>query len=68
MITVAELVRAVVMIVVLGLIVWLLYYLINYISPPEPFKKVAMVVLLVFAVLICIGVLLSLAGTPLIVW
>lgn len=68
MITVAELVRAVVMIVVLGLIVWLLYYLINYISPPEPFKKVAMVVLMVFAVLICIGVLLSLAGTPLIVW
>ena len=30
---------------------WLLYWLVNYINPPEPFKKVATVVLAVLAVL-----------------
>ncbi len=47
---------------VAGLVFWLLYFLINYINPPEPFKKVALVILMVCAVLICIGVLLSFVG------
>ena len=47
---------------VAGRIFWLLWFLIGYIAPPEPFNKIARVILMVCAVLICIGVLLSFAG------
>jgi hypothetical protein len=55
-------VMLVVYILVAGLIFWLLYWLVNFINPPEPFKKIATVVLAVLGVLIIIGILLSLIG------
>jgi hypothetical protein len=52
--------------IVAGLIFWLLWWLIGYVGLPEPFNKVAHVVLAVAAVLVVIGILLSLTnGTPL---
>ncbi len=51
---------------VAGLVFWLLYFLINYIDPPEPFKKIALVLLMVCGVLICIGVLLSFVGVKIV--
>ena len=68
MIGIESLVSLVMYVVVVGLIFWLLHWLVNYLNPPEPFKKVATVILVVFGVLILIGILMSLMGTPLVRW
>jgi len=52
----------VVYILIVGLIFWLLNYLVDAIPLPEPFNKVAKVVLLVAAVLIVIILLLQALG------
>ncbi len=62
MISLSGAVSVIIYLVVAGLIFWLLWFLINYIAPPEPFRKIANVVLMVLAVLVCIGILLSLVG------
>ncbi len=62
MISISAAVNAVVTLLIAGLIFGLLFWLINYVGLPEPFNKVARVVLAVLAVLVCIGVLLSLIG------
>lgn len=62
MISLSGAVTVIVYLVVAGLIFWLLNFLIDYIAPPEPFRKVAKVILMVLAVLVVIGVLLSMVG------
>ncbi len=62
MISLGSAVTVIVYLVVAGLVFWLLYWLINYIAPPEPFRKVANVILAILAVLVVIGILLSLVG------
>jgi len=62
------LIQAVIWIVIAGVIWWLLNWLIGYAGIPEPFAKVARVILAVVAVLILINALLSLAGHPLVAW
>jgi hypothetical protein len=64
MISLSALVTVVVYLIVAGLIFWLLWWLINYIAPPEPFRKVANVVLAILGVLIVCSILLSLVGGP----
>ena len=64
MISVSAALHAVVLLIVVGLIFWLLYWLIGVVNPPEPFKKIAICVLAIVAVLILIAVLLSLVGIP----
>jgi hypothetical protein len=54
--------------VVLGVIFWLLNWLIDYINPQEPIKKVAKVILAIAVVVVLINVLLALAGHPLLRW
>lgn len=49
-------------IVIVGLILWLLWWLIGYVGLPEPFAKVARVILAVVAVIWLINMLLSLSG------
>jgi hypothetical protein len=66
MIALESLVYAVVYLIIAGLILWLLHWLIGYAGLPEPFAKVARVILAIFAVLIIIGVLLSLVGRPIV--
>jgi predicted tellurium resistance membrane protein TerC len=68
MISGEALLQFVVYIVVAGLIFWLLWWLIAYVGLPEPFNKVARVVVAVVAVLFLISVLLGLAGKPVIKW
>jgi len=65
MISLSGVVTVVVYVVVAGLVFWLLWWLVNYIAPPEPFRKVANVVLAIAGVLVLIGILLSLVGQPL---
>jgi uncharacterized membrane protein YtjA (UPF0391 family) len=47
------------------MVLWLLWWLIGYAGLPEPFSKIARVVLAVIAVLMLINLLLGLIGTPL---
>lgn len=65
MFSLSAMVNVIVLLVVAGLIFWLLWWLINYCNPPEPFKKVGNIILAVAAVVVIIGILLSLVnGTP----
>lgn len=69
MIDLASLVHIIVYILIVGGICWLLWWLVGYIGLPEPFNKVARVIIAVVAVLLLINVLLAFAGgTPLFVW
>lgn len=62
MLDLASLLHAVMVLVVAGVVCWLIWFLIDYCGIPEPFNKVARVLVAVVAVFVCIGVLLSLVG------
>ncbi len=64
MISISAVIAVVVYLVVAGLIFWLLWWLVNYIAPPEPFRKVANVVLAILGVIVACSILLSLVGGP----
>lgn len=61
-----EMMRFVLYIIVIGLVLWLLWWLIGYAALPEPFAKVAKIILAVVAVFFLINLLLSLIGSPLV--
>ena len=61
-------VSAIIWVIVLGIVFWLLWWLVNYVGLPEPFAKVARVILAVAAVIVLINCLLTLAGHPLVRW
>jgi hypothetical protein len=65
MIDLSSLVNIVVYILVVGGICWLLWWLVAYIGLPEPFAKIARVVIAVVAVIAMINLLLSMIGSPL---
>lgn len=67
MFTLNVLVTLVVQILVAALVFGLLWWLIDYTKPPEPFGKVARVAVAVLAVLVVIGLLLALVGRPAVV-
>ncbi len=48
--------------VIAGLILWLLWWFIGYVGLPEPFAKVARVIIALVAVIYLINLLLSLNG------
>lgn len=48
--------------IIAGLIFGLLFWLVGYVGLPAPFDKTARIVLAVLAVLVIIGILLSLVG------
>jgi len=62
------LIQAVVWVLVAGLIFWLLSWLIGYAGVPEPFNKVARVILAIVAVVFLINAILTLVGKPFITW
>ncbi len=65
MIPLAGLVSLIIYVMVGGLVFWLLWWLVGYCGLPEPFNKVARVILAVLAVCFLIAVLLSLVnGQP----
>lgn len=49
-------------IIVIGLVCWLLWWLIGYVGLPEPFNKIARILIAVVAVIILIKILLGLTG------
>lgn len=60
---ISALITLVIYLVVLGLIIWLLVYLVDTIAPPEPFHRVARVLIMVVGILIVILLLLQFIGT-----
>jgi cytochrome c biogenesis protein CcdA len=56
------LVYLVVYLLIVGIVIWLLIYLIDMIPLPEPFNRVAKVVIMVIGVLIVITLLLGVVG------
>jgi hypothetical protein len=62
------LVSSVLWLVVIGLIFWLLWWLIGYVGVPEPFNKVLRVIVAIVAVILLINFLLGLVGSPFIRW
>jgi len=62
MISLSGAVTVVVYLVVVGMVFWLLWWLVNYVAPPEPFRKIANVILAILAVMVVIGILLSMVG------
>lgn len=61
---IAALVYFVVYLIVIGLIVWLLLYIIDQVPLPAPFNRIAKIVVTVLGVLIVILLLLNLIGEP----
>ena len=59
---ITALIHLVIFIVVVGLIVWLLLYLIDVIPLPEPFHRVARIAIIVVGILILILLLLQFLG------
>jgi hypothetical protein len=68
MISIEMVVQVIVYLICVGAIFGLLWWLIGYCGIPEPFNKFARVFLAVCAVLILIGILLGIAGHPIIRW
>lgn len=68
MISGSGLVGLLITLVVAGLIFWLLWWFVGYIGLPEPFNKVARVIIALVAVVFLINLLLGLGGTPLVRW
>lgn len=66
MLSAAALVNILIWIIILGCIFGLLWWLIGYVGLPEPFNKVARIVIAVVAVLVLINVLLGVVGEPLV--
>ena len=66
MISSDNVIHTVIWVIVVGLIFYLLWWLLDYVKPPEPFYKVGKILLAVAAVLVLINILLGLTGHPLI--
>ena len=65
MIATTGLVGLLVTLVVAGLIFWLLFWFIGFVGLPEPFNKVALVILALVAVIFLIDLLMRVGGHPL---
>jgi ABC-type multidrug transport system permease subunit len=61
-------IQAVLTLIVYGIIFWVLWWALGYINPPEPFHKIAFVILVLGAVVVAINFLLSLIGKEFITW
>ncbi len=62
MISLSAAVTLIVYLIVAGLVFGLLWWLVGYCGLPQPFDKAARVALAILAVLVLIGLLLSLVG------
>ncbi len=68
MIELSSLVSVLLTLIVGGIVVWLLWWLLDYCGLPEPFNKVGHVIIAVVAVFFVISVLMGLVGHPIVRW
>lgn len=64
MISMASLVGLLITLVIAGLIFWLVWWFIAYVALPEPFNKVARVLVGLCALVFLISMLLGVSGHP----
>lgn len=67
-ISASGLVGVLLQVIVIGLVCGLLWWLVSYVALPEPFNKLARVIIAIVAVVFLINALLSIVGRPFIVW
>lgn len=67
-ISIQQLVGVIFGIIIVGLIFWLLWWLVDYCALPAPFNKIAKVLLAVCGVFLLIGLLMQLLGHPIVTW
>jgi len=60
-----SLIQSLIYLICVGVVFWLIWWLIGYVALPEPFNKVARVIVAVAAVIFLINILMGLAGHPL---
>jgi len=60
--TVSSLFTFIIILLVLGILLWLAFYVLQQFNPPEPIGRIIKVVIVVLAVLILVVFLLNLAG------
>lgn len=60
--------HALFVLVIWGLILWILYWALGKIAPPEPFMKIGTVILVILTVVVLINILLGLDGKAFINW
>ena len=60
------LIQLLIYVLVVGVICWLCWWLVDYIGLPEPFNKVFKVIIAIFAVLFLANVLLGFVGHPIV--
>ncbi len=66
MISGAALISILIQLVVFGLIMWVLWWGLAKIGLPEPFAKIATVILVLITVLFLVNILLGVGGHPLV--
>lgn len=67
MISVTALVNLLLVLVIFGLIMWVLWWALGKLGLPEPFNKIATVVLVLITVVFLLNLLLNLFGYPIFV-
>jgi hypothetical protein len=63
-----DLLSMLVQIVIIGLICWLLFWFIGWCAIPEPFNKVARVIIGLFILIFLINLLMGMSGHPMVEW
>ena len=58
------LVQTVITLVIVALIFWVIMWFVGYVGVPEPFNKVAIVIIALVAVIILLDVVLGVGGVP----
>jgi uncharacterized membrane protein YwzB len=61
-------IHALIAIVIWGLILWLCWWALGKIAPPEPFMKIGTVVLVLLTVVVLVNILLGIDGRAFIKW
>lgn len=60
--------QSILMLICLGLVFYLLYWLVNFINPPEPFHKIIISILAIAGVIVLIHFIMSMVGIEIIQW
>jgi hypothetical protein len=68
MVSGSTLLHLLLILVIVGLIFWLVWWFLGYIGLPEPFNKVARVLVGLVALIFLINFLLGFTGHPLVRW
>lgn len=57
-------IETVIYLVIIGLIFWVIWWALGQFAIPEPFNKVARVIVVLLAVVVVLNILLGLLGSP----